>query len=175
MNFIMAPVAKEKEEAKITTYYLYDQNGNLDKRNKIIYSPFNVKTMGRLPHEDAYIDPKIFEFIGGVFETSDAEDIEALDCWWKGGGILSNKRKFYPDQVHKIKRDKPSVLVNPDKVTERIIEKQVIPLLVLETMTVAQLKQLAQSWEIEIPEELDKGENVKEQIVRMLTEGGHVK
>lgn len=34
-----------KESQKTVTFYLYDQNDNIDKRNKIIYSPFNKKTI----------------------------------------------------------------------------------------------------------------------------------
>jgi hypothetical protein len=42
-------------------------------------------------------------------------------------------------------------------------------------MTVKQLQQICESWKIDIPKEIDKGENVKQQIVRILEEGGHVK
>jgi hypothetical protein len=50
--------------SETVAFYLYDQNGNLDKRNKIIYSPFNVKQIGRTREEDTFLDPVIFEFVG---------------------------------------------------------------------------------------------------------------
>jgi len=53
-----------KEANKMVTFYLYDQNDNIDKRNKIIYSPFNKKTAGRTREEDTFIDPVVFEFTG---------------------------------------------------------------------------------------------------------------
>ena len=162
--------------SETVAFYLYDQNGNLDKRNKIIYSPFNVKQIGRTREEDTFLDPVIFEFVGWVFETDDKNSIEALDTWAKWGGKLSNGRNFYPDQVHKIKRDAPKPKVDTIVNTvEKVVEVQVLPRVVVENMTVKQLQQICESWKIDIPKEIDKGENVKQQIVRILEEGGHVK
>lgn len=60
------PVAEKSKSKKRenVTFYLYDFNGNLDTRTKIIYSPFNIKTYGRDKSEDGYRDPKIVTFEG---------------------------------------------------------------------------------------------------------------
>lgn len=169
MIFIMS-----KEVQKSVTFYLYDQNDNIDKRNKIIYSPFNKKTTGRTREEDTYLDPVVFEFIWGIFETDDPQSIEALDLWAKGGGKLSNGKKFYPDNVHRIKREKPQEKTNEKIVIEKV-EVQVLPRIVVDNMTVNQLQQVTQAFGIEIPVEVKQWENIKEQIIRLLEEGGHIK
>jgi hypothetical protein len=53
------------------------------------------------------------------------------------------------------------------------VEVQVIPMVIAETMTVDQLKQLCKTWKVELPKEFT-GE-VKSEIVKLLSDSGHVK
>jgi hypothetical protein len=59
-------MAKNNEivESLKTTFYIYDEEGKLYKKEKKIWSPFNVATFNpRDPKFDVYNDPRVITFI----------------------------------------------------------------------------------------------------------------
>ena len=56
-----------KKDFPDITYYLYDYSNALTKKPKKIYSPYNFKTLGRVPSEDFYRNPDSVEFIKWVY------------------------------------------------------------------------------------------------------------
>jgi len=174
---VKVAVPKSKKQERVT-FYLYDENGNLSTRNKIIYSPFNTRTYGREKSEDGYRnkngdgDARSVAFIGGVYSTEDESDIEFLDAWNRWAR-LSNGKDYIGDNVHKIKREKPNSQIETKTIVETI-EKPTIPRVVVQSLTVDQLKQLASEWKVEVtlPDEF-KGQ-VNEFIINLLEQSGHI-
>lgn len=50
---------------------------------------------------------------------------------------------------------------------------QVIPQVILEAMTVDQIKTLCKTWSVELPKEFASGE-VKDELITLLKDSGHV-
>ena len=151
------------------TFYLYDYTGKLARRPKKIYSPYNVKTLGRIPKEDRYNRPDYIEFYEWTY-ILDPENLSNdrydeqfewinfynMRWWklskWKRDARFLNWRKYRNDWIHIIRMEKPiEETKTKTKTITEVVNKQQIPLVVLETMNLPQIKQLAEQWKIELP------------------------
>lgn len=176
-------------------FYLYDYTNVLPKKNKKIYSPYNVKTLWRIASEDTFRDPDFVEFIKWVYildvnkvwEKRYDEQLEWLNFYnttwgllrkWKWDAEYLNWRKYRNDWIHIIKTEK--IQTWPVTTIKKVIEKtniQQIPLAVAEAMNIPQLKQLAASWNVILPEDLmEKGKatDITEIIIWLLKENGNI-
>lgn len=155
-------MAKNNEivESLKTTFYIYDEEGKLYKKEKKIWSPFNVATFNpRDPKFDVYNDPRVITFIDWVYETDNKEDIEFLsvyNTWW----MLSNWKKWKWDWIQRVLKEKIQEKTKTQTVTEKIEVPQ-IPMVVAETLTVSQLKDLCLSWDITLPNTCTKTDIIK--------------
>lgn len=177
------------------TFYLYDYSNKLVKKPKKIYSPYNIKTLWRVPSEDTYINPEYVEFIWWTYildvEKVWVEKYEQQKEWlslyttrwwilskWKGWSAYKNWLKYRNDWIHVVKTEKSEEIKTNE--VKKIIEKvniQQIPLVIAETMSAPQLRQLAQKWEIELPEDiLEKwsAADIKTIIIKLMTENWNI-
>ena len=177
------------------TYYLYDYSNNLAKKPKKIYSPYNFKTLWRVPSEDFYRNPDSVEFIKWVYilkESNLWEKIYDEQKEWLGfynmqGGQLTkwkweaeyiNWRRYKNDGIHIIKTVKVPTANEPiiQKITEKINIQQ-IPRIIAEGMNLPQLEKLALSWEIELPKDIREtgsAQDAMKKIIEIITEAGHI-
>lgn len=180
------------------TFYLYDYSNNLFKRAKKIYSPYNVKTKSVVVWDVqyAYNNPDSVTFKDWQY-TADRKELWdlifeqqlewlsffnsrgwILSKWWTNQKYL-NWKKFKGDNIHKIESEKINTWPEAEvkTVTEKV-EIQQIPEIVAQNMDVAQLKVLANTWEVELPENiLDAwdAEVIKSKIISILKEAWNIK
>jgi len=176
-------------------FYLYDYSDNLAKRPKKIYSPYSIKTLWRVKEEDTYNEPDFVEFsiwvyllsVEKIWVAKYDEQKEWLSFYNKRWGILTkgkgkseylNWKKYRNDWIHIVKIEAIENKAAPkiETITETVNIQQ-IPLAIVETMNVTQLKQLAQSWGIELPTDLMEKWNawdIKKIIVTLMTSNGNI-
>ena len=161
---------------EVVTFYLYNSEGVLATKTKKIYSPYQTYIAWRYSKNDGYYeDPKFITFEGGVYETSDEEEISWLDMYNPEGWTVEQtidgrvvKKHWGWDRNHQAKRDKPK-----DKQNEITIEKEVevhrLPMTVLDGFTVEMLKWLCESWNVAIDWAIKK-----EDYIKLLRESNHI-
>ena len=181
----------QEKQLQEVTFYLYDYSNNLVQRTKKIYSPYNVKTLGRTITEDDYIDPDFVEFKNWQYTAKRKElwnllfeqQVEwlgfynprwgMLSKWWEWQKYL-NGRMYKNNWFHKVVTEKiqtwPKTQVKT--VTERV-EVQQIPEIIAKNMNVAQLQELAAAWNVELPDnllELGDVDVIKKKVLDLLRE-----
>lgn len=157
------------------TFYLYDYSWNLSTRPKKIYSPYNLQVFWRTKMEDDFKSPEWSRtldyayFRNGIYTLHCDRSLpwavspkiydqqkEWLSMYNPQGWILD---KWTEDQNWKYFKNDGTHIVKKEKVTEKkeveikLETKTIaqIPEIVVATMTVDQIKKLAESWNIELP------------------------
>ena len=178
------------------TFYLYDYSNKLATRAKKIYSPYNVKTYStRNPLEDTFENPDFVEFKNWMYvaererlwDEKFEQQVEWLGFYNPRWGILTkwNSNQLHlnwqfkkNDWAHIVKTEKihtwPEVQIKT--VTEKV-EIQQIPELIAKNMDVKQLQDLANTWEVILPDnilELWDSEVIKNKIISLLKENWNI-
>lgn len=166
-------MAKEVVRDPIT-FYLYDRRWNLIRRPTSIASPFNVKTQWFESHEYDYVDPVIVRFVDWVYRLTEEEvwpeeydrQKEFLsyynNVWWRLSkwtwrSAVFNGKWFKWPWYMEVRTDEPKQPVNTVVNTVvKEVQVQTIPRIVAEWMDFKQLKTLAKSWWVEIPEWIEE-------------------
>jgi len=191
-EFFMSKAPEWEEKV----FYLYDYTNELVMKSKKIYSPYNVVSLWRTKSEDYYRDPDSVEFKNWQYVASlkklwpvrYAQQIEWLwfynTTWWNLSKWEPNlwqwhiNGRFYRnDWIHIIHAEKVKVWPEIEvKTIEKIVEKQQIPRIIAEWMNILQLKTLATTWGIEIPEDslVWDSDNVKKVLVNVMTESWNI-
>jgi len=129
-----------------------------------IYSPYNIKTQWRSIEEDKFVNPDYIEFKDWVYIADEnklwplkfKQHCEVLGLYNVRGWFLNNwneKNKdrnwqvfFNSDAVLRIKEEKIKEKNVEVKTEIEVKEVQVMPRMIVETMTVPQLKEILKSW-----------------------------
>lgn len=159
--------------AKKITFYLYDNEWNLAKKDKKIFSPFNVAKMWWPPKfEMEFDDPKYVLFVNWVYETEDTEEWKEEQSWlplynniWWTITVNWKNKYFKWDWNHYVKMEAP-VEVRKTVTKEVEVEVAKIPRQFAETLTVEQLKSLCEDWNVPTDENTIK----KEDYIKKLDE-----
>ncbi len=180
-----------KEQLQEVTFYLYDYANSLAQRAKKIYSPYNVKTLGRTPSEDYHDRPDFVEFKKWQYTAKRKElwniifeqQVEWLGFynprWWmleKWGQWQKhlNGRKYRNDWIHKVATEKIQTWPKAEiKTVTETVEVQQIPEIIAKNMNVAQLQELATAWNVELPDnllELWDVDVIKKKVLELLKE-----
>lgn len=181
---------------RIKTYYAYWSDGKLYTKPFKIASPYNVKTIGRTKDDDRYDKVIYIEFKDWQY-TADEERLwkvlfeqncEVCDLYNVRGWFLTKwdwelkernwKINYRTDWIIQVRSEKIKEKNKEVEVKTEIKEVQVIPEIVANTMTITQLKDLANSWNIEISKDIMeswKADIVKTKIIDLFKANWHIK
>jgi len=163
----MANKTKEVEVIK-TTFYIYNGDGTLYKKPKKVYSPFCVITPWRYSKNESFCeDPKYVLFEGGIYETSDEEEILWLNMYNPTWGIVEVndngriiKKRVITDWTHFVKSEAPAEK-KKEVVVEKEVEVQQIPRVTIELFTIEQLQSICTAWQVETANCVKKEDYIK--------------
>jgi len=176
------------------TFYLYDYSNTLAKKPKKIYSPYNFKTLWRVPSEDFFRNPDSAEFIRWVYVLDEdvvwpkryEEQKEWLSFYnmiwgiltkWKWEAEYINGRRYKNDWTHIVKTEKIPTANEPViKEVETKVSIQQIPRVIAEGMNLPQLEKLAASWNINLPKDLREWTawEAMTKIIEIMSEAGNI-
>lgn len=189
---------KEELEIEQKVFYLYDYSNNLVIKSKKIYSPYNIKTLWRTPSEDYFNDPDSVEFrnwqyvadLKTLWPVKFKQQIEWLSFYNPVWGQLSkwekmlnqmhkNWRYFKNDWIHIVHLEEVNTTPKAEvEIRTEVIEKQVLPAIIANSMNVLQLQELAWEWKVELPAnimEIWDADKIKASIIDTMTLAWHIK